>query len=221
MSSDYSLTKEDIVLVRKIEEDARRIQLRYRGCAQTCLLALQEGFGIGDLASFKAATGMCAGFGGKGVGLCGALVGAGMAIGIEFGRAAVEEIGGPQHGGDSNYSRAYGLCGELFDKFKKEMGGNVTCWNVQEYIFGRHFDSADPEVQKEKETGDYFMRLSFEAQNVVAVAARLAAEIILRERKIDTEREKHFFTVNPLPTREECLRLLGRTTSKITGKEIA
>lgn len=212
--------KTDEEIVKAIEENARRIQFRYRGCSQTCLLALQEGLGIGDLASFKAACGMAAGFGGKGVGLCGALVGAGMAIGIEFGRAAVEEIGPPQQGGASNYSRAYALCGELFEKFKKEMGGEVTCWGVQEHIFGRHFDSSDPNVQKEKETGDYFRRLSLEAQNVVGLAARLAAEIILRERKVDAQRGKHYFTVNQSPTREECLRLLGRTTSAITGEEI-
>jgi len=218
--SNKGLTKEDIALVKRIEEEARRVQFRYRGCSQTCLLTLQEGLGIGDLASFKAASGMAAGFGGRGVGLCGALVGGGMAIGIEFGRAAVEEIGGPQEQGDSNYSRAYALCAELFDKFKREMGGEVTCWGIQEHIYGRHFDSSDPDVQKEKETGDYFRRLSLEAQNVVAVAARLTAEIILRERRIDAEKGKHRFTVNPMPNREECLRLIGRTTSAITGKEL-
>lgn len=214
--------KSDKEIVKEIEEDARRIQFKYRGCAQTCLLALQEGLGIGgDLSSFKAAAGMCAGFGGKGVGICGALIGAGMAIGMEFGRAAVEEIGGPQFPGDSNYGRAYGLCGELFDKFKKEMWGEFSCWRIQEHLYGRHFDSADPDVQKMKETGDYYNRLSLEAQNVVAVAARLAAEIILRERKVDAERGKHFFTVNKPPSREECFRLLGRTTSVITGKELS
>jgi len=214
------MNRSDEEIVKAIEENARRIQFKYRGCAQTCLLALQEGLGIGDLVSFKAACGMCAGFGGRGIGLCGALIGAGMAIGIEFGRAAVEEIGSPQFAGDSNYGRAYALCGELFDKFKSEMGGEVTCWGVQEHIYGRHFDSKDPDVQREKQTGDYFRRLSLEAQNVVAVAARLAAEIILRERKVDAERGKHFFTLNPPPNREECLRLLERTTSAITGKEL-
>ncbi|MBA7473211.1 hypothetical protein ES707_08546 [subsurface metagenome] len=213
--------KSDEEIVKVIEENARHYQFKYHGCSQTCLLALQEGLGIGDLASFKAASGMAAGFGGKGVGLCGALVGAAMAIGIEFGRAALEEIGLPQQTGSSNYSRSYALCGELFEEFKKAMGDQVTCWGVQEFIFGRHYDSSDPDVQKEKETGDYFRRMSLETQNVVAVAARLAAEIILRERRVDAERGKHYFAINQPPTREECLRLLGRTTSAVTGKEIS
>jgi len=41
------------------------------------------------------------------------------------------------------------------------MGGEVTCWGVQEHIYGRHYDSSQPDVQKEKETDDYFRRLSY------------------------------------------------------------
>ncbi len=98
------------------------------------------------------------------------------------------------------------------------MGGEVTCWAVQEHIYGRHYDSSQPDVQKEKETDDYFRRLSIEAQNVVVVAARLGAQMVLRERKVDAERRKHYFAINPSPTSEECLRLLRRTISAITGE---
>jgi len=110
------------------------------------------------------------------------------------------------------------LCGELLEEFRKEMGGEVTCWGVQEHIYGRHYDSSQPDVQKEKETDDYFRRLSIEAQNVVVVAARLGAQMVLRERKVDAERGKHYFAINPSPTSEECLRLLRRTISAITGE---
>jgi len=57
-----------------------------------------------------------------------------------------------------------------------------------------------------------------EAQNVVVVAARLGAQMVLRERKVNAERGKHYFAINPSPTSEECLRLLRRTISAITGE---
>jgi len=57
----YELTDADRELVKRIEKQAHDTQLKYRGCSQTTLLALQDNLGIGDLWSFKAATGFTAG----------------------------------------------------------------------------------------------------------------------------------------------------------------
>ena len=197
-------TKEDLELIQKIENQARDMQFKYRGCSQASLLALQENLKIGDTTSFKAAGALATGIAGKGVGPCGALIGGMMAIGIEFGRAAVEEAGGPREGGESNYTRTFKLCGELYDKFKEYYKGDVSCWHIQEIFYEKlklhpelgpepYYNSACPEMQPLKETGEFYNILAEKACHVVAVGARLAAEIILRERKVDAEKGKHVF----------------------------
>jgi hypothetical protein len=48
-------------LVEKIGILASEYEMKYHGCAQCVLAALQEGFGIVDMLTFKAATGLCGG----------------------------------------------------------------------------------------------------------------------------------------------------------------
>jgi C_GCAxxG_C_C family probable redox protein len=188
MSCDF--TEEEKELIQRISKQAHDTQLKYRGCSQTTLLALQENLGIGDLWTFKAATGFTAGVAGKGVGPCGAMLGGMMAIGIEFGRASLEEAGAPREGGQgrpSNLSHTSGLCRELWTKFVAEYGGRWSCFDIQEYAYGRRYDHADPSIQHLKETGEFYDILSKNACKLTATGARLAAEIILRERKLIAE----------------------------------
>jgi len=194
MSCDFTQAEKE--LIEKIEKQAHDTQLKYRGCSQTTLLALQDNLSIGDLWSFKAATGFVSGVAGKGVGPCGALLGGMMAIGIAFGRAALEEAGAPREGGygkPSNHSRTYKLCVELWDKFTAEYGGLWSCFDIRERFYGSRYDPMDPEVQKLKATGEFYDIVSKNACKLTATGARLAAEIILRERKIDIELGKHYF----------------------------
>jgi C_GCAxxG_C_C family probable redox protein len=186
----YDFTEEEKELIQRISKQAHDTQLKYRGCSQTTLLALQENLGIGDLWTFKAATGFTAGVAGKGVGPCGAMLGGMMAISIEFGRASLEEAGAPREGGQgrpSNLSHTSGLCRELWTKFVAEYGGRWSCFDIQEYAYGRRYDHADPDIQHLKETGEFYDILSKNACKLTATGARLAAEIILSERKLIRE----------------------------------
>jgi len=171
----------DQEILKNIEEEAYRIQLAYRGCAQTTLKTLQDNFGIGDLLTFRAASAFISGLGRRGD-VCGALTGGLFAIGIMFGREDLLEPGEPVEGGESNYQKCNYLAGELYDNFKKEFG-SVRCWEMQDKIFGRHFDARTPEVKELKRTGELFNILSVECCKVVQKGARLAAEIILREMR--------------------------------------
>lgn len=192
----YELTEADRELINRIEKQAHDTQLKYRGCCQTVVLALQENLGIGDIWTFKAASGFALGVAGKGVGPCGVLLGGMMVIGIEFGRSSLEEAGAPREGGQgrpSNLGRTRELCQELWDKFSAEYGGLWSCFDIQERVYGRRYDPRDPEMRVLRETGEFFDILSKQACNITATGARLAAEIILRERQIQSELGRHRF----------------------------
>ena len=197
-------TKEELKLLKKIEMDAYNLQRKYRGCTQTCLLALQENFGFGNVDTFKAGNALCSGVAGMGVGPCGALTGGVMALGILFGRAVVEEAGGPREGGKSNFTRTFTLAKELYEKFSKHYKGGVSCQHVQTVFYEKkklhpelgdkpYYESQAPEIQPLKETGEYYEIVSQKACFVVQTAARMTAEIILRERKIEYKMGKHIF----------------------------
>jgi C_GCAxxG_C_C family probable redox protein len=192
----YDLTEGEKELIHRIEKQAHDTQLKYRGCSQTTLLALQENLGLGDLWTFKAATGFTGGVAGKGVGPCGALLGGMMAIGIEFGRGSLEEAGAPREGGQgrpSNLSRTSELCRELWAKFTGEYGGRWSCFDIQEHVYGRRYEHTAPEMQPLKATGEFYDILSKHACKLTATGARLAAEIILTERKRNAELGRHHF----------------------------
>lgn len=171
------LNQSEEELLSKIEQQACAIELQYHGCCQATLKAIQDHLGIGDLATFKAATPFAAGIARRGE-CCGALIAGLMAIGIEFGREDFDEPAVPQ----DRMRRALDLGAELFERFEQELG-SFRCWDIQETIFGRHFDPKDPEVQKMKQAGIYRDTLAQGASKVAGKGARLAAEIILRERK--------------------------------------
>lgn len=204
MSGDYELTDDEKALVKKIGKEAHDMQRKYRGCSQTTLLALQENLGTGNNCCVRAATTLCSGVAGRGVGPCGALLGAMMAVGIEFGRSSVEEKGAPREGGPSNFSRAFKMGGEIYLKFKKHFKGQINCWDIQEVFYekeklhpelpgGKYYNSLAFEMQPYKDSGVYFDCVSEKACEVVQVAAEMGAEIILRERKVDAEQGKHVF----------------------------
>ena len=79
----------DVNLVREIRRKAHGYD-EYSGCSQAVLLALQEGLGVGDLESFKAATVLSGGVARRGE-TCGALLGALMALGLVRGRESIED----------------------------------------------------------------------------------------------------------------------------------
>jgi C_GCAxxG_C_C family probable redox protein len=130
-------------LVKEIRRKAHGYD-QYSGCSQSVLLALQEGLGIGDLESFKAATVLSGGVARCGE-TCGALLGALMGLGLVSGRERIEDT--------PKYVHAMDLANEIRDRFKRrleeEFGfeeplDSTLCNDIQTRIYGRSFDLMDP-----------------------------------------------------------------------------
>jgi C_GCAxxG_C_C family probable redox protein len=173
------LNQSEEEILDKIEQQAHANELHYHGCCQSTLEAIQDHLGIGNLATFKAANSLYFGIARTGD-FCGVAVAGIMAIGIEFGREDFSET--PEDPRPTRMHRAMDLCIEFLEKFEREIGSH-RCWDIQEKFLGRRFDSRDPEIQKMKEAGTYYPALGEGASKVAGKGARLAAEIILRERK--------------------------------------
>jgi C_GCAxxG_C_C family probable redox protein len=132
----------DAVLVKEIRRRAHFYD-KYSGCSQSVLLALQEGLGVGDLESFRAATVLSGGVARRGE-TCGALLGALMAVGLVDGRSRMPDT--------PAYAAACAEADEIANEFQrrveKEFGlkeplKSTICWDIQRGIYGRSYDLRD------------------------------------------------------------------------------
>ncbi len=163
---------DNIKIIEDIGNTAYAYEKTYHGCSQCVLKALQDHLDLGDDLTFKAASALAGGVGRMGD-ACGSLLGGVMAIGLAFGRERLEVTSD-----SSAYQKAQLLSGELGDRFKKEFSG-IRCWEVQTTVFGRSFDlRSSAGVQAFREAGGYE-----KCPEVARKAAKLAAEIILREKE--------------------------------------
>jgi len=163
-------------LVEEIRQKTRR-NILFSGCSQSVLLALQDGLGIGDKASFKAASTLSAGVARQGE-TCGALLGALMALGLISGREKIEDT--------EQYNRAMNIAIEISDEFQrrlqtefgfKEPLKSTLCRELQMKIYGRVFNFRDPaEREAFKAAGGHSDKGCFK---VCDVAAKVAAEKLL------------------------------------------
>jgi C_GCAxxG_C_C family probable redox protein len=150
---------------------------RHSGCSQAVLLALQEGLGVGDQESFKAATVLSGGVARRGE-TCGALLGALMALGLVRGRERMEDT--------PAYVAAMADADRLCDEFQRRLGeefgfeeplSSMLCREIQTRIYGRSFDIRDAEQRNafyaaggHSDEGCY---------KVCGIAAEVAAERLL------------------------------------------
>ena len=193
MAKNFLFTKSKEEIVKNIHEQAYRTQMNYRGCTQVVVKALMDHLGMYSQEVFRAATVFAGGVARKGGSPCGALTGGLLAIGLYCGRNDLLEAGPPKEiamkdSYPNPYTRAHDLAAELFDKFN-EFWNSTTCYVIQEKLLGRTMDVRDPEVKRMMESGEYFDMLSKVCCNVSASAARMAAEIILREM----EKERNWY----------------------------
>jgi len=110
---------------------------RYKGCAQTTLLAVAETLNMeinNDV--FKAMIGLSGKTGG-----CGGLCGATAAIGLRFGLGPSEFEKEPEV-----RFKIYGAIKEVRERFMEEYG-SYLCSDIQRKLFGRAFDSTIPGEQ--------------------------------------------------------------------------
>ncbi|MBI4186529.1 MAG: C_GCAxxG_C_C family protein [Chloroflexi bacterium] len=168
--------------IDRAKEKAHRYERDYGGCAQCVLGALQEEFGIGNKDSFKAASVLSGGIARQGE-TCGAIVGALSALGLEMGRASIEDTGANKAAMDAAVRVSARFREELKKRFglKKDLRDNL-CWHIQEMIYGRHFDLANKaEYQAFVDAGGHS---DSGCPAVCGLAAQVAAEEIekLREK---------------------------------------
>lgn len=166
-------------LLEKTSEKAHQFEEVYHGCAQCALGALMETFPeIRDPDAFRAATGLAGGVGLSTEGSCGALAGGTLAIGLFFGRK-LEDFA------DSEGRRftSYRLAKLLQNRFKEEYGSGI-CGEIQKHVLGRAYRLYIPEEF------DLFVKNgghSHKCPEVVGLAARWAAEIILEQLEASGE----------------------------------
>ncbi len=151
-------------ILDEVERKAGEFEIQSGCCAQGCLKALQEQFGIGDVLTYKAATAM------PGIALrgetCGGVVGGLMAIGLVWGREDPSDM--------DSYFRAIAKGRKFCKAFEKELG-SVMCRDIVKQRFGKELNLANPEDAKEFVKMDGYKRCAY----VPGRAARIVAEMIL------------------------------------------
>ena len=153
-------------------ETARNAQIRDDICARSVLVGLKEIMDIPE--EMITASMSLAGGGGGGAGSCGAYSCGLLGVGLKFNVPLEEELKDQslQEIGAAKFN-------EYRDRFLAEMG-TVLCPGVHKKVFGRSFYFTDP-VQAEE-----FMTLEgheVTCGDVVAIATRIAAEMILADEE--------------------------------------
>ncbi len=154
-------------LARRTATLAEELHRVYGGCAQMTLKALQEAIGVEDRGSFKAASALSGGVALAGE-VCGALLGAVMAIGLALGREKLEPTSG-----SADYARAMEVAGRVFDEFRKELGA-VRCRDLHLKLFGKVYDLRNPDEWREFVESGARLKCS----RLCSIAARIAVEAL-------------------------------------------
>lgn len=160
-------------LLSTIEQEAGDNEIKYWGCAQAVLDALQRHLGLGSKETFMAATALVGGIASNRE-ACGALTGSVMAIGLAYGRARYEagKIGPEQAELIECNARARKFC----DRFREKLGG-LRCSEIRAKL-GFALQAEAPKL-----TSQTFKEHE-KCGHVTATAARLAAEIVLEPAEV-------------------------------------
>ena len=162
--SDDATTEQ---LLNEVESKAAAYEIEGRNCAQGCLKALQEVFGVGNTLTYKAATAM-PGIAVRGE-TCGAVVAGLMAVGIVWGREDPSDM--------RSYMKAISQ-GRKFCRWFEQEFGSVMCRDIVRQRFGRELDLANPDDAREFARLDGYQHCSC----VPGKAARTIGAMILESR---------------------------------------
>ncbi|NVL93018.1 MAG: C_GCAxxG_C_C family protein [Desulfobacterales bacterium] len=135
------------------------------------LASLQEKLDIGNEASFMAGSSLAGGVARAGE-TCGALTGAIMAIGTVAGRRNLEDF--------DTYQSCMALAREARQRFLERVG-HTLCADIHKALMGRTYRLWDDEERERFHDDGGHSREA--CPGVCGKAARIAAEIILRERE--------------------------------------
>jgi C_GCAxxG_C_C family probable redox protein len=144
----------------------------YKGCSQCCIAAIQDTLDIKDDNVFKAATGLAAGGGLTGIGVCGGYVGGVMMISLLYGRER-SNFADPER----KRFKSFELARRFGQLYTKELG-SIICRDIQATLFGRPYYIADPsDFEKFEAAGGHVDKCT----DVVGRASRLAVKFLLDE----------------------------------------
>ena len=144
----------------------------YKGCSQCTVAAIQDTLGIRDDNVFKAATGLAAGGGLTGIGVCGGYVGVVMVLSQLVGRER-SNFADPEKVRFKSFSLARKFQEEYIREF-----GTIICRDIQTRLFGRPYYIADPsDFEKFEAAGGHVDKCT----DVVGRASRLAVKFLLDE----------------------------------------
>ena len=163
-------------LLEKAYELGFEYEKTYRGCSQCAIAAIHDTLNIRDDSVFKAGTGLAAGGGLTGVGVCGGYVGGIMVISQLLGRER------------SNFAdpekvrfKSFTLARKFLEQYVQEFG-SIICRDIQMHRFGRPYYIADLEdFEKFEEAGGHVDKCT----DVVGKASQLAVKIILDEGLVE------------------------------------
>ena len=169
--------------IHKIIDKAYDLGVEYEkkslGCAQTVMAAIFDALGIWSDDAFKAATGLSNGLGSTGVGTCGALIGASMAISYIFGR---------EH---KNFNDMFqtlksgALAKRLYNLFLRKYG-ITQCSDVQKALLGVTWD-----YWELTDMDDSFRTQMIDTcSDIVGNVAKMATAIILKNGFTPKNRKK-------------------------------
>ncbi|MCC6057247.1 MAG: C-GCAxxG-C-C family protein [Desulfurococcaceae archaeon] len=159
-------------LAEKAGALAERYEITYHGCSQSTLKAIQDVLSevivIGNGNAFKAASSLAAGVARSGE-VCGALLGALMAVSLVFGRDKLEPTAVSE-----GYKKAMEVSYKVFDEFK-EFFGSVRCRDIQMKLFGKYYNLRNPlELDEFFSSGN-----ANKCGEVTKIAAKIATKAIL------------------------------------------
>jgi len=148
----------------------------YRGCSQCAIAAIQDTLDIRDDNVFKAGTGLAAGGGLTGIGVCGGYVGGIMVLSQLLGRER-------SNFEDSERVRfkSFELARKFLWQYTQELG-SIICRDIQLIRFGRPYYIADmDDFEKFEEAGGHVDKCT----DVVGKASQLAVKLILDEGLVE------------------------------------
>lgn len=133
----YREETDDDAIIRRAKRDAFEHQTKYLMCSQSVYYGVSLNLGIGNKEVYRAASYLCGGMGGTNI--CGALVGARLAMGQAYGRDNMYTPGWPRENGPSHLFKTLSIADYELSTAFAERFGSVLCSEIQENYFGRHF----------------------------------------------------------------------------------
>ncbi len=163
-------------ILDRVERKASAYDYEFAGCGQMVVLALQQEFKLATgMTVFKALT-----FGGRATwgvgGVCGALIGGVLALGLASGRDKLEDTiwPNPEDKGETGFPKSVETVRRFYRKCLEEFG-SYQCRDIQARFIGKSFNPEDREesMKFEHEGGREV------CSKCTGKAARLAAEALM------------------------------------------